>query len=300
MAKPKTSMNGFPDRSLVLKPEQVATLDLKGKNIAVVGGTDGLGRAIARLAASRGAQVLVVGRTFRDEGTPGLSFLKADLSSMREGARVGRELPASLDVVVLTTGIMAAKAREVTAEGIERDLAISYLSRLAIVRELAPRLAERPAGAKPTRVFVMGFPGTGQLGVEVAGVAERSYDATTAHMNTVAGNEILVLDAKKRYPKVAFFGLNPGLIKTGIRSNFLGAGSFLHSLVETIIGLAMPTPERYAERIVPVLFASELEGRSGAMFGKKGAAILPTEGLDDAHITRFMAASEALLQRAAG
>ncbi len=29
------------------------------------------------------------------------------------------------------------------------------------------------------------------------------------HMNTVAGNEMLVLDAAKRYPNASIFGLNP-------------------------------------------------------------------------------------------
>jgi NAD(P)-dependent dehydrogenase (short-subunit alcohol dehydrogenase family) len=298
MAKRKTSMNGFPDPSLTVRRVPAASLDLKGKNMAIVGGTDGLGRAIARLAASRGARVLVVGRTFRDEGTPGIAFMKADLSSMREAVRVGKELDASLDIVVLTTGIFAAKERQVTAEGIERDMAISYLSRLVIVREFAPRLAARPAGTPAPRVFVMGFPGSGQLGDASDLNAERSYDGMAVHMNTVAGNEMLVLDSKKRYPGVLFFGLNPGLIKTNIRANFLGEGSFAHKAAEFFIGLLMQTPEQYAEHTVPLLFAPELESRSGAMFGKKSTAILPTEGIDEPHVARFIGASEELLQRA--
>jgi NAD(P)-dependent dehydrogenase (short-subunit alcohol dehydrogenase family) len=298
MAKRKTSMNGFPDPSLTVRRVPAASLDLKGKNMAIVGGTDGLGRAIARLAASRGARVLVVGRTFRDEDTPGITFMKADLSSMREAVRVGKELDASLDIVVLTTGIFAAKERQVTAEGIERDMAISYLSRLVIVREFAPRLAVRPAGMPTPRVFVMGFPGSGQLGDASDLNAERSYDGMAVHMNTVAGNEMLVLDSKKRYPGILFFGLNPGLIKTNIRANFLGEGSFKHKAAEFFIGLLMPTAEQYAEHTVPLLFAPELESRSGAMFGKKSTAILPTEGIDEPHVARFIGASEELLQRA--
>ena len=298
MAKRKTSMNGFPDPSLTVRRVPAASLDLKGKSMAVVGGTDGLGRAIARLAASRGARVLVVGRTFRDEGTPGITFMKADLSSMREAARVGKELDASLDIVLLTTGIFAAKVRQVTEEGIERDMAISYLSRLAIVREFAPRLAAKPAGQPAPRIFVMGFPGAGELGDASDLNAERSYDGMAVHMNTVAGNEALVLDGKKRYPHISFFGLNPGLIKTNIRANFLGEGSFAHKAAEFFIGLLTPTPEQYAEHTVPLLFAPELESRSGAMFGKKSNPILPTDGLDEAHVTRFIGASEALLQHA--
>ncbi len=287
-------MNGFPDRSVTLKHVAASSLDLAGRRVAVVGGTDGLGRAIAKLAAARGAEVLVVGRTFRDEGTPRLRFLRADLSSMAEARRVGEELPASLDVVVFTTGIIAAPTREVTAEGIERDMAISYLSRLAILRALAPRLA------KGARVFVMGFPGTGQRGDASDLNAEQGYDAMKVHMNTVAGNEMLVLDGKRRHPHLSFFGLNPGLVRTNIRANYLGEGSFKHRAAELLIGLFTPTPEQYAERVVPLFVAPEIEGRSGIMFGKKGQPILPTEGLDEAYVTRFVDASSALIDARAG
>jgi len=290
MARRKTSMNGFRDPSVVVHPP--ATLELSGKRIVVVGGTDGLGRALARLAAQAGAEVTVVGRTFRDDGVPRMRFMKADLSSMREATRVGAELDAAVDAVVLTTGIIAAPKREATAEGIERDMAISTLSRHAILRGLAPRLRPR------TRVFVMGFPGTGNLGDPSDLNAETSYAAMPVHMNTVAGNEALVLDGKQRYPHVDLFGLNPGLVKTSIRSNFLGAGSLKHRLVEGLIGLFTPTPERYAARIAPLLVVPELAGRSGTMFGKRGTAILPTEGFDAAHVQRFVHGLDALLDRA--
>lgn len=292
MATRKTSMNGIPDPSLVVHPP--ATLALSGTRVAVVGGTDGLGRALARLAAEAGAEVTVVGRTFRDEGVPRIRFMKADLSSMREATRVGTELDPEVDAVVLTTGIIAAPQRETTAEGIERDMAISTLSRHAILRGLAPRLRPR------TRVFVMGFPGAGNLGDPSDLNAERSYAAMAVHMNTVAGNEAIVLHAKQHYPHLDVFGLNPGLVKTSIRSNLLGAGSLKHRLVEGLIGLITPTPEGYARRIAPLLVAPELEGRSGAMFGKKGSAILPSAGFDAAHVERFITGLDALLERARG
>lgn len=64
----------------------------------------------------------------------------------------------------------------------------------------------------------------------------------SAHMNTVAGNEILVLTGARRYPQLNLFGLNPGLIKTNIRDNFLGKGSLKSRIMETAIGLLTPTP----------------------------------------------------------
>jgi NAD(P)-dependent dehydrogenase (short-subunit alcohol dehydrogenase family) len=289
------------DQSIAWRAVDPSTLDLTGTNAAIVGGTGGIGRALSRFMASRGASVIVVGQSFRDAGTPGITFVKADLSLMSEAKRVGAALPAeTLDLVLFTTGIFAAPKRQETAEGIERDMAVSYLSRLAILRELAPRLGkDRPAGRARPRVFIMGFPGTGQAGRPDDLNAEKSYGAMWVHMNTVAGNEMLVLDGAGRYANASFFGLNPGLIKSNIRNNFLGEGSLKSRLAEWMIGLLTPSAEAYAERLAPLLVAPELEGHSGAMFDRKAQAILPSPQLTDGgYVSTFIAASEALVARA--
>jgi NAD(P)-dependent dehydrogenase (short-subunit alcohol dehydrogenase family) len=285
------------DQGIAWRRVEPSSLELRGWKVAVVGGTGGLGRAISRFLASRGTSVTVVGQTFRDAGVPGIDFLKADLSPMREAERVGNALAAeTLDLVIFTTGIFAAPRRQETAEGIERDLAISYLSRLVILRVIAPRLGkDRPATPIKPRVFIMGYPGTGQVGTLDLN-AENSYTAMAAHMNTVAGNEILVLDSARRYPNATFFGLNPGLIKTNIRDNFFGKDTLKSRLSEALIALVNPSPETYAERLAPLLVSRDLEGHSGVMFDQKGNAILPTPKLTDAsYRAAFIAASEALV-----
>jgi NAD(P)-dependent dehydrogenase (short-subunit alcohol dehydrogenase family) len=276
-------------------------LQLTGTRAAIVGGTGGLGRALSRLLSARGASVTVVGQTFRDAGVPGIEFLQADLSLMREARRVGQALPAeTLDLLILTTGIFAAPARQETAEGLERDMAVSYLSRVVILDELVPRLGkDRPAGKKKPRVFIMGYPGAGQAGTGLDDLnAERSYSAMRVHMNTVAGNEMLVLDGVAHHPNALYFGLNPGLIKTNIRDNFLGKGSLKSRLAEGLIGLFSPSAESYAERILPLLLSPDLEAHSGALFDQKGQAVLPSPKLaDGAHVSAFLAASEKLIER---
>jgi len=118
-------------------------------------------------------------------------------------------------------------------------------------------------------------------------------------MNTVAGNEMFVLDAAKRYPNATFFGLNPGLIKTNIRDNFFGKDSFKSRFMETMIGFFTPSPEVYAERITPLLVSPDLEAHGGAMFNQKGDAIEPTPRLaDHEHVAKFLAQSEELVARA--
>ena len=111
------------DKSFAWNRVDASTLDLTGVKVAIVGGTGGIGRAFSRLMDGRGASIVAVGQTLRDSDVPGIDFIKADLSLMREARRVGKELPAeTLDIVLFTTGIFAAPQRQETAEGIERSL----------------------------------------------------------------------------------------------------------------------------------------------------------------------------------
>jgi len=289
------------DPSFRVHAEQVDQLDLAHKKLVVVGGTNGLGRAIARLAHARGATVTVVGRTFRDEPAPGLDFIGADLSSMEQALKVGDALPVDdADVLLFTSGIIAATTRELTPEGVERDVAISFLNRVAILRGVAPRLGSaRPSGAPTPRVFVMGSPGMGMLGDPDDLNTDGQYTSPRAHGNTIAGNEALALGAAGRFPGAHFYGLGPGAIKTGIRENYLGRnGSLGYKLFEGAVGLLLQSPETYAKRIVPLLFTHELEGRSGVLFNRLGKPVLPSKGFDDERVDRFMDAASALLDRA--
>ena len=152
------------DKSFTWHRDDPQALNLNGLQVAIIGGTDGIGRGLSRFMASRGAKVLVVGRTFRDSDISAIEFIKADLSLMREAKRVGERLPAeTLELVIFTTGILAAPKRQETPEGIERDMAVSYLSRMVIIREIGLRLGKnRPDASMKPRVFIWGFPGTGQ------------------------------------------------------------------------------------------------------------------------------------------
>jgi NAD(P)-dependent dehydrogenase (short-subunit alcohol dehydrogenase family) len=292
--------SGVPNKNLIWKPVSLKSIDLSGKRVVVIGGTGGIGRALSRLMAARGAQVTIVGRTFREADTPRISFMKADLERMSEALRIGQNLPAEeLDLVVFTTGIMPGPERAETSDGIERDLAVSYLSRLAMLREIGPRLGKKRTNpiSKP-RVFVMGMPGANAKGNIEDLNSEKTFSPMPAHMNTVAGNEALVLYGARQYPDINFYGLNPGLIKSNIRSNMSGGqDSIRHRITEGIIGLLTIGADTYAQRIVPLLFSTDIESASGAFFNQKAIAILPSEIMTPSYVHEYMEASDKLLMR---
>lgn len=290
--------SGKPDRSLTWTPESIDNIVLYGKHMLVVGGTSGIGRAIARLMAKQGADVTVVGRSFRDTGTPGIRFVQANLDSMAEARRLAEALPAELfSVVVFTAGTMSGPARRETPEGLEEHLAVNYLSRIVMLREMGNRLGTHraPSASKP-RVFIMGFPGTNIAGnVKDLNSTER-YRPRTAHMNAVAGNEALVYDTDVRYPNLNAYGLNPGLIKPTIRGNILGGTESLRfRMVESMVRMVGISPEVYASKILPLLVSRDIEDASGSLFNQNGDAILRSKVMTDETVQQYVDTSESLL-----
>lgn len=80
-------------------------------------------------------------------------------------------------------------------------------------------VCKREKGAIKGRVFVMGFPGE-ELEVKNWNTQDpEKYGVMEQHMNTVVANEALVVGYRARFPAVEIYGLNPGMVQTGIRSN---------------------------------------------------------------------------------
>ncbi|CCD24053.1 putative short-chain dehydrogenase/reductase NDAI_0C03930 [Naumovozyma dairenensis CBS 421] len=288
------------DNSVKWEHKDISQLDLCKVNAVVFGGTSGIGRAISHQLADRGANVLVVGRHFKDEDMKKIKFLHADLSLITEADRIANEIPAKdITHMIFTTGIVAAPQREQTPEGIERDMAVSYLSRYMLIRELAGKMGKGlPHNASKPRIFIMGFPGSGQLGdPENLNSDKKKYNALSTHSNTVAANEALVLDSKDRYKNVEVFGLNPGIIKTEIRNNYLGKDSIFSKAVEWVVGWTCQTPEDYAKNICPLLVSPDLDNKSGTMFDNKGNAILQSAGLAPEVVHNFIHNSAVLVTK---
>ncbi|CUS22492.1 LAQU0S05e06612g1_1 [Lachancea quebecensis] len=289
--------NAQANKELIWTNVPASQLELKSLKVAIVGGTAGIGQSLTRLFHSRGAKVVVVGRNLRDHDLENVHFIKADLELMSEAKRVAKELAQhQLDLVVFTTGILAAPSREETVEGLERDIAVSYLSRLVIIRNLLPTLekAHTAVISKP-RVFIFGYPCQGEKGMPEDLNSKGQYSAMKTHMSTVAGNEALVFDTAMRYPSVGVYGLNPGLIKTAIRDNLLGPGSFKSWIIEGAIGLFFQSTEDYASKVVPMMVSTELENHSPAFFDSNATAIL-SKGFTNSYVEKYTTNSENLLR----
>jgi hypothetical protein len=183
------------------------------------------------------------------------------------------------------------------------DMAVSYLSRLVLLQYLMPRLAHK------SRVFIMGFPGSNQTNYKLDDLnAENGYEFGFVHSNTVNGNEALVLHWAKQKTNntVGTYGLNPGLIRTGIRSHLYKQGvlKYVGPMLETMISWFGNSPASYAAVMVPLIFAESdvLDNISGSIFNPSAQVVFPSrhwtenEGL----VSEFIEKSEALVKEKVG
>jgi len=194
----------------------------KNKNVLIVGGTAGIGKALAISLLKHGAQVTIVGRRDPDTSLAQAKFVRKDLSLLKNAQSLADDVQASLlDIIVFTNGIICFPERKETSEGIEMDLAVSYLSRFAFLNKILNVIGTKRAdqSTKP-RVFIMGYPGK-KVECPVNDFnSEKSYSALPAHMATVVGNECLVEYTSSKNNSINVFGLNPGLIYTEIRDKY--------------------------------------------------------------------------------
>src|ERR671930_595224 len=135
------------------------------QTILVTGATDGLGRALARELAERGAAVLLHGRSeerlseVADE-IGRVRTYKADLASLDEVRAMASEIlenEQALHTLVNNAGIGTAlpEGRQESRDGYELRFAVNYLSHYLLTRLLEP-LIQRSAPARIVNVSSAG------------------------------------------------------------------------------------------------------------------------------------------------
>lgn len=270
---------------------------LKNKHVLVVGGTKGLGGAVVDALSEVGAKVTFTGR-FNAENRKG-EFIPSDVSTIKGTKDLAHKLKGKdFDTVLFTVGIFSKNKLERNAEGIEMDLAVSYLSRYVLVQEFC---RDPQAFPQLKRIFVMGYPGQNVQPTDIEDInfEHAEYKQFPAHMNTVLFNEALVFETHRRYhPRFQVYGLSPGLIPTGIRDNVHGGTkTWFGWFMEKSIAMFAMSPQTYATKTVLPLLAND-DLVSPASFSQKGKPIQPGPWVDkEENRIRTWEVSEALVNK---
>ena len=186
--------------------------------IVITGGTDGMGRALARTYLDHGDTVVIVGRDAAKAATlPEAHFIQADLSLVADNRRVTEEINDRFPAVhaLVLCGRYFRSTRFVTAEGFEGTFALEYLSRFLLSHGLdRPRVIVNVSGPAP--------------GVPVGRIhwndlmLEHGYDGVAAQMQAGRANDLLgvAFAAHNAAGPTRYVLINPGPVSTSFAGEY--------------------------------------------------------------------------------
>lgn len=225
-------------------------------NVVVVGGTAGIGRAIA-LSISKHcpkAHITIIGRNESAANAilaqmgSNSAFIRTDASLMSEIRATAQKIKA-VDMLVLSQGVINTAGYTPTVENIDYKGAISYYGRVLFVQELLPLLRSSPHGGKVLFVLnsVRGNPSKVNWDDMTL---ENSYSLYAAFNQGMVFTDLTVrhLGSQPENTNVLFTHAYPGYVRTDI-GNSLPAWIRLPFKVAMSLGFGI-TPEDCAEYMV--------------------------------------------------
>jgi NAD(P)-dependent dehydrogenase (short-subunit alcohol dehydrogenase family) len=176
---------------------------IEGQVILITGATDGLGRAVARELAGRGATLLLHGRS-EERGQRTMSeirartrnaklrYYRADFESLSEVRDFAQRIQAEneqLDVLLNNAALGIDHVRRVTRDGHEATFQVDYLAPYMLSYLLAPLLI----ASAPSRIINVASAGQAPLNFDDI-MLERTYDGVQAYCQAKLAEIMLTFD----------------------------------------------------------------------------------------------------------
>jgi short-subunit dehydrogenase len=223
--------------------------------VFVTGATGGIGQAIARAIATRGATLVLSGRR-TDVLEPlatelGAQTVAADLANRGDVERLIAEW-GEIDVLIANAGLPASgEFMDLTQEQIDRMLEVNLRAPIALARAAATGMVARGRGHI---VFISSLAG------KVASPASSIYSATKFGLRGVA----LGIREDLRPHGVGVSVVLPGFIR--------GAGMFAEADVKLPRGVGTRTPEEVAAGVIHAIERNRAEVEVAPLGLRVGAA----------------------------
>jgi len=231
MITPQTGRRGRPRWTAADMPDQA------GRVAVITGASNGIGLEIARVLASRGADLVLAcrdvakGRAAADRigaalsgagpGAGGVSaeVVELDLSSLTSVRAAAAAIRASyprLDLLINNAGVMEVPYQQ-TADGFELTFATNHLGHFALTGLLLDLLL----GVPDSRVVTMSSQGHAEGAMNFADLqSEQSYDPPRAYCQSKLANLLFTyeLDRRLRSAGAATLALaaHPGVVYTDL------------------------------------------------------------------------------------
>jgi len=279
-------------------------MQLQGKQIAVTGATDGIGRIAARELAKAGAEVIIVARNpskgdrvaseiNRAAGHGRVSFVQADLSSQRSVRAAAATLCdklAKIDVLLNNAGAMFVK-RELSDDGVERTLALNHLGYFLLTSLLVDKIKAAGAG-RIVNVASRAHEGA-TLDLDDLQNAKR-YSGWRVYQQSKLANIYFTYELAGRLKGsgVTATCLHPGFVATRFGDNNAGFARTLIGLGKSMLAIS---EEEGARTSIYLAGSPEVEGVTGEYFEKCRPIRSSAVSYDQATARALWTASEKLV-----
>lgn len=212
-------------------------MQIQGSSVLLTGASGGLGQAIARALAARGAKLLLTGR--RTEvleplaaELEGARTIAADLNSREDLQRLLAEA-GEVDILIANAGLSGSGTLEsFTVPEIDKALEVNLTAPIVLAHALAPRMVARRSGHL---LFVSSLSG------KAANAGGAIYSATKFGLRGFA----LSLRADMRPHGVGVSVVLPGFIRE--------AGMFAETGTKLPPGVGTRTPKDVADAVVKAI-----------------------------------------------
>jgi NAD(P)-dependent dehydrogenase (short-subunit alcohol dehydrogenase family) len=247
----------------------------------VVGGTSGIGYAMAcRVAAeASSAAVIISGRTKpQNISHANIEFRPLDATSMRQIKQYTDSLKSTqeqkLDLLIMTQGIMTTAGRTETTEDIDRKMALHYYGKQLLIRELLPSLKN---DAKVIVVYDGWLGSPSKLDWDDLDL-KKNFSLNSAANHCMSMNDAMVqyyaAQQKQGTEKRHFVHAWPGGVNTGL---YRELPWYLRPVARVGASLVCVSPGTCAERLMDGVsrcsVAGEAEGRFWSNIDNKGNLI---------------------------
>jgi short-subunit dehydrogenase len=220
-------------------------MELAGKTTLLTGATGGLGRAIAKALAGRGAKLTLSGR--KAEALEALAtelpgdghrVLAADLGELGAAEKLAAEA-GPVDVLVANAGLPGSgRLQELTGEQLARTLRVNLEAPMLLAQALEPSMVEKGAGHM---VFISSL--SGKSATPLSSI----YNATKFGLRGFA----LGLRADLDPLGIGVSIVSPGTIRE--------AGMYADSGAKPIPGLGTGSPQQVADAVLKAIEHNKVE-----------------------------------------
>jgi len=274
-----TALRDIKDTSGLI-PSSPASERMDGKVCLVTGANAGLGKAIARELATRGATLILAGRSGIPEtgetlsaetGNQNISMERVDLSDLASiDALVTRlaEAGTRVDRLILNAGLMAQKAKQ-SAQGFELMFAVHLLGN----QRLATRLVEAGVVPKQERARIIAVSSEahrsappldmarfGEFAPHSVSGAMKQYGHSKLALSLMIRQLAKNLTGTDGSPDIGVFHMCPGPINSSIARD---APALIRGPVKVMMNAFFPSPEKAARPVIHLACSPSLDGKSG-------------------------------------